>query len=1019
MSVAHELGSCPRTRDVLLGESVTFKSLLLSDTVHAGLTGAGFTTPSPIQLRAIPLGKCGLDLVIQAKSGTGKTVVFTVIALEMVNVSVAVTQCLVVVPTREVAVQVKQVMDTIGRTIPELRVHHFIGGMSVSDDKLKARHCHIAVGTPGRLKQIIKQKWLKVDTVKLFVLDEADRLVEGSFKETINWMYNMLPGKKQVLCVSATYPKELAQHLTIYMRNPSEIRLDADKPALLGIHQLMYPVKADPQIEKSFMIKTKHLIHILNKVNFNQCLVFSNYHAWAENLCVLLKKHGWPAICISGHKGQTLRLDALDALQKFKCRVLVSTDVMARGIDAENVNMVVNLDVPWDAATYLHRIGRAGRFGSLGLAITLASEGEEVGKLQNLIYDVNVNMYYVSKDRLGNAWDNEDDTLKLVEKKKPEPVIANVETPTTNGLTKEEAPMTNGHSGDSVTQGNKSSSEKAGSAAKYGKAIEACIEAAASVQKSKAIVDDREFYRDGGIKPRDETDEERSSDVETSDGEKYSGSDIESDEPSDKMLTECKTENTVKDVEVVNKDDINESVKDLLTRDSKKQGVISFDKSKHFIERLNSGECKPEDVVTYCDINVVETHDVDTAKYDNISRYIKQQNQIICDNHTKLCDEIGPKLEQVIGKMALETDQNHEHGDVVILDGDNRDETTVIQDAENNDETTKEEVVECEINAAETCSEELKSPSSSDSELDDGDAQILFPTVEDNETKDENKNTDNKDVQGEQAKIMDTNTPLTDKQWKELRRERRRNWKHHYVTDTTDTNTEQRITVSMPEPVKGAHSFFEYQKWKHVDGSSEKEKDKQKESERANFEKGGKKDLEEQEKEQGKQCFEDLQNGYQEEPSRNYVQEDTSREYYLPEGNLAQVNQTDLSNYENGAKPKRGKKKGKRKQKDEGQNKEWTELPHNTFHPHPKGSTRSRVEQDTNYPSQGNYPYPNYPQCYPSGTAGYPYGSFGYSQAQDSWSAYMWQSWWMQVHQMRQYTEYMAYWNYINNSVTK
>ncbi|XP_068015669.1 probable ATP-dependent RNA helicase DDX20 [Melanerpes formicivorus] len=383
-----------RTRDVLIpGGPSDFGSLLLSEPVLAGLEAAGFHRPSPVQLKAIPLGRCGLDLIVQAKSGTGKTCVFSTIALDAVVLENLSTQILILAPTREIAVQIHAVITTIGIKMEGLECHVFIGGTPLNQDKARLKKCHIAVGSPGRIKQLIELDYLNTASIRLFILDEADKLLEeGSFQEQINWIYSSLPANKQMLAVSATYPESLANALTRYMREPTFVRLNPTDPSLLGLKQYYKVVNSHPLPHKTFEEKTQHLQELFSKIPFNQALVFSNLHSRAQHLAEILTSRGFPAECISGNMNQNQRLDAMAKLKQFHCRVLISTDLTSRGIDAEKVNLVINLDVPLDWETYMHRIGRAGRFGTLGLAVTFCCRGEEENMMRKIAQKCNLQL---------------------------------------------------------------------------------------------------------------------------------------------------------------------------------------------------------------------------------------------------------------------------------------------------------------------------------------------------------------------------------------------------------------------------------------------------------------------------------------------------------------------------------------------------------------------------------------------------------------------------------------------------
>ncbi|KAM9321576.1 putative ATP-dependent RNA helicase DDX20 [Gastrophryne carolinensis] len=392
---AHALGFRPRTGDVLQGSegAQDFRSLLLSQPVLEGLEAAGFSKPSPIQSKAIPLGRCGLDLIVQAKSGTGKTCVFSTVALDSLILENTSTQILILAPTREIAVQIHSVITTIGSRMEGLECHVFIGGTALQQDKAKLKKCHIAVGSPGRIKQLIEIGYLNTASVRLFVLDEADKLLEvGSFQEQINWIYSSLPANKQMLAVSATYPESLAKALIKYMREPTFVRLNVADPSLIGIRQFYKVVNSHPLPHKIFEEKVQHLQELFSKVPFNQALVFSNLHSRAQHLADILTSKGFPAVCISGSMNQNQRLDAMAKLKQYHCRVLISTDLTSRGIDAEKVNLVINLDVPHDWETYMHRIGRAGRFGTYGLSVSYCCRGEEENLMMSIAQKCNLHL---------------------------------------------------------------------------------------------------------------------------------------------------------------------------------------------------------------------------------------------------------------------------------------------------------------------------------------------------------------------------------------------------------------------------------------------------------------------------------------------------------------------------------------------------------------------------------------------------------------------------------------------------
>lgn len=216
-----------------------------------------------------------------------------------------------------------------------------------------------------------------MNSIRLFVLDEADKLLEESFKTDINYIFNKLPEHKQVIATSATYSDSLRALLLRYMKTPAHVKPHRSA-VLIGISHHLALVDHHPHTATLNINKLRTLLHILTKETFKQCLIFCNYQIRAQHVCKFLQQNGWPAACLSGLQTQHERLETLEKLQKFACRIVVATDLAARGLDAHNVDLVINSEVPRDMATYLHRIGRCGRYGSLGKGITIVSEQEKI-----------------------------------------------------------------------------------------------------------------------------------------------------------------------------------------------------------------------------------------------------------------------------------------------------------------------------------------------------------------------------------------------------------------------------------------------------------------------------------------------------------------------------------------------------------------------------------------------------------------------------------------------------------------
>nr|CAD7201948.1 unnamed protein product [Timema douglasi] len=334
-----------------------------------------------------------LDLVMQAKSGTGKTCVFTILALEML-INTPSLQVLVLAPTREIAVQITHVIRDIGQCI---KVKCF----------LSLHTCDIEVTYIIMCWTVTDSCVSEVPEIVLLIV-----VVVDCYCYIIN-IRTMLPDNKQMIAASATYPNSLEKAVSCYMRTPTHVSPNYDGPVLLGLRQFVMVVPAHTNVAAQVKIKLERLMELLSSVTFQQCVVFSNYQTRAESICNRLNANGWPAMSITGSQDQYARLKAITCLREFRCRVLLSTDLTSRGIDAENVNLIVNFDVPYSGTTYLHRIGRAGRYGSHGISITLVAENKELLEFQQMLGSIGGNKNKGSKDDFDvNKLRNYNETVK-------------------------------------------------------------------------------------------------------------------------------------------------------------------------------------------------------------------------------------------------------------------------------------------------------------------------------------------------------------------------------------------------------------------------------------------------------------------------------------------------------------------------------------------------------------------------------------------------------------------------------
>lgn len=271
-----------------------------------------------------------------------------------------------------------------------------IGGRDISEDRRRLSNCKTIVATLGRLLHLINNRVISIKQIKLVVLDEVDKLIGSDFRSNIDKLFKMFPLKPQMIASSATYADGLDKQIMAYMQNPAAISVTHGMPILIGIKQFVHVVKATGNLNneattpiiKMMLCKVEAIELILKNISFKQCILFSNSQMRAESFFSYLTGKGWTVDLIIGSHEQKIRTSTFHKFCKFESRILIASDVMARGIDVENVNLVINLDVPTDSSTYLHRIGRCGRFGTYGIAITLISDNMDMNKFKEIMGNI-------------------------------------------------------------------------------------------------------------------------------------------------------------------------------------------------------------------------------------------------------------------------------------------------------------------------------------------------------------------------------------------------------------------------------------------------------------------------------------------------------------------------------------------------------------------------------------------------------------------------------------------------------
>jgi len=368
----------------------SFDDMNLPQELLRGVYGYGFERPSLIQQRAImPMGK-GLDIIAQSQSGTGKTGAFSIGALMRVDCTVPRVQILVLEPSRELAQQTYRVMSGIGRPM-NLVVQCSVGGLSVGKDIAAYRKgVHAVVGTPGRVIDLIRRGNLSTEDLKVLILDEADDMLSAGFQESMQEVIGSIPPACQVALFSATLPPAALELSQRFMKAPVRIVLARDEVNLKGIRQYFVDVG-----DERYKLDT--LVDLFNSVSVSQCIIFCNSRRRADSLSREMDERGYPVACIHSDLTTAERQEVMDVFIRGAARVLIATDLIARGIDVQGVEFVVNYDMTTNFENYVHRIGRGGRFGRKGVAINFVTARER-GLLRELCDFYSIDILPLPKD---------------------------------------------------------------------------------------------------------------------------------------------------------------------------------------------------------------------------------------------------------------------------------------------------------------------------------------------------------------------------------------------------------------------------------------------------------------------------------------------------------------------------------------------------------------------------------------------------------------------------------------------
>jgi translation initiation factor 4A len=369
-------GDINGTGDELLIESnwdeicESFDAMNLRDELLRGIYAYGFEKPSAIQQRAIVPCTMHKDVIAQAQSGTGKTATFGISILNQIDPGVAHCQALVLAPTRELAQQIRTVIGALGEYM-QVTCHAFVGGTNVREDMARLeKGVQIVVGTPGRVYDMINRNALNCQEIKMFVLDEADEMLSRGFKDQIYDVFKFMPPDIQVILLSATMPQEVLEVTNRFMRDPIRILVKKEELTLEGIRQFYVNIDREEW-------KFETLADLYETISITQAVIFVNTRRKVEQLAEQMQSRKFTVSYMHGDMNQQEREVIMREFRSGSSRVLITTDLLARGIDVHHVSLVINYDLPNNRENYIHRIGRSGRFGRKGVAINFIGEADK------------------------------------------------------------------------------------------------------------------------------------------------------------------------------------------------------------------------------------------------------------------------------------------------------------------------------------------------------------------------------------------------------------------------------------------------------------------------------------------------------------------------------------------------------------------------------------------------------------------------------------------------------------------
>jgi len=350
----------------------------LKDELLRGIYSYGFENPSDIQKKSIPAVIRGGDVIAQSQSGMGKTGAFSIGVLQRIDITQMKTQAILMAPTHELVKQTANVVRSLGNAMEGLRVKIILGGTSIQDDAvdLKENTPHIIVGSAGRIYDMLRRKYISSENLQILVLDEADVLLSQEFKMQVYNIFQCITGEIQVVLFSATFSDDVLELTQKFMRNPEKIVMKAEQLSLECIKQYYIAMRND-------YMKYETLKDLFTTISVSQCIIYCNSIKRVADLYEAMKNDGFAVGAIHGSMDKAARESEFALFRNGTYRVMISSNITARGIDIQHLSTVINFDIPKDVHTYLHRIGRSGRWGRKGLAINFVTR-RDIHHMRNI-----------------------------------------------------------------------------------------------------------------------------------------------------------------------------------------------------------------------------------------------------------------------------------------------------------------------------------------------------------------------------------------------------------------------------------------------------------------------------------------------------------------------------------------------------------------------------------------------------------------------------------------------------------